>query len=192
MDFLGKLGIDWKLLSAQIVQFVLLVIVLRKYAYKPLLGMLEKRSKTIEQSLADAKRIEKNLAESSEERERLLIQTHKDAEAILVEARTNAEALKNKMLDETKEQLHTLQEKAAVDAEAMKARMLQDAQSQLADLVITASEHVIKEKMTDAHDRKLVEDALADVRSITKEPIPHPASPYSFRRSAADFKGEEK
>lgn len=171
MDFLSKLGIDWKLLSAQIVQFVLLIFILRKLAYKPLLSMLEKRSKTIEKSLKDAKRIEQNLAEGQADRERMIAETRKEAEAIVADARLSAEKVKAQLLDETKEKMDAMRKQTEKEAEAMKSKVLQDAQSQLADLVILASEHVVNAKLTDAQDRKLIEDALADARSMKKETV---------------------
>lgn len=169
MDFFSKLGIDWKLLSAQIVQFVLLIFVLRKLAYKPLLAMLEKRSKTIEKSLEDAKRIEQNLAEGQADRDRMFAETRKEAESIVADARSAAETVKTNILDETKKKMDVMRKQTETEAEAMKQRVLQDAQSQLADLVILASEHVVKAKLSDAQDRKIIEDALESVHVPAKE-----------------------
>ncbi len=163
-ELFEKLGIDWKLLSAQIVQFVLLIIVLRWLAYKPLLAMLEKRSKTIEKSLADAKKIEQNVAESQTDREKLLAETRKEAEVIVADARAAAEGVKTKLLEETKEKMDAMRKQTEMEAEATKNKVLQDAQSQLADLVVLASERVIKEKLSDTHDRKMIEEALAEVQ----------------------------
>mgnify|MGYP001588456271 CR=1 FL=1 len=63
MELISKLGIDWKLLVAQIVNFFILLFVLYKFAYKPVLEMLEKRSKTIEKGIHDAKASEERLKE---------------------------------------------------------------------------------------------------------------------------------
>lgn len=163
-ELFEKLGIDWKLLSAQIVQFVLLIIVLRWLVYKPLLAMLEKRSKTIEKSLADAKKIEQNVAESQTDREKLLAETRKEAEVIVADARAAAEGVKTKLLEEAKEKMDAMRKQTEMEAEATKNKVLQDAQSQLADLVVLASERVIKEKLSDTHDRKMIEEALAEVQ----------------------------
>lgn len=168
-ELFENIGIDWKLLSAQIVQFVLLIIILRWLAYKPIIAMLEKRSKTIEQSLADAKRIEQNLAEGEAERQRMLAETRKEAEMIVADARSSAEKVKVKVLDETKEKMDAMRKQTEAEAEAVKKKVLQDAQSQLADLVVLASERVIKEKLSDAHDREMIEEALLNARSATKE-----------------------
>ncbi len=187
MDFLSKLGIDWKLLSAQIVQFVLLIFILRKLAYKPLLAMLEKRSKTIEKSLEDAKRIEQNLTQGQADRERMLAETRKEAESIVADARAAAETVKTKLLDETKQKMIAMRKQTETEAEAIKKKMLHDAQSQLADLVILASEHVVKAKLSDVQDRKLIEEALASVHVPSKE---HDSSLGSARNLAPHTTGQ--
>lgn len=162
-ELFSKLGIDWRLLSGQIVQFVLLVLILYKLAYKPIIKLLEERTKKIEKSLADAKRIEQTLSESSEERTRLLDETHKQAEIILTEARASAEKLQAQTLAATKQHMAELQHKAEVETQAMKDRVVDDAKGELAELVVAASERVLRQKMTSAHDKELIEEALREV-----------------------------
>ena len=59
-ELITKLGIDWKFLIAQIVNFLVLLFVLYKFAYGPILAMLEKRQKKIEKGLKDAEAATKN------------------------------------------------------------------------------------------------------------------------------------
>ena len=111
-------------MSAQIVQFVLLIFILRWLAYKPILRMLEKRTKTIEKSLSDAQRIEKNLAEGQAERERMLAETRREAESIVADARSAAETVKAKLLDETKEKMEALRRQTEIEAESTKYNVI--------------------------------------------------------------------
>lgn len=160
MELLHQLGIDGKLLLAQIINFVVLAFVLYKLAYKPLLRLLDKRSQSIAQSLTDAKKVQEQLAASTAERDRLLTETESASEAMLVQARTQAEQLRAQMLAKTKEDLALIQKRAAQDAEAAKARVLEEAQGDLADLVVAASARVLGEKMTAEKDRELAERAI--------------------------------
>ncbi len=160
MELLQQLGINGKLLLAQIINFVVLVFVLYKLAYKPLLRLLDKRSTSIAQSLADAKNVQEQLAASTAERDRLLIETERASEAMLAQARTQAEQLRAQMLVKTKEDLAIVQKRAAEDAEAEKARVLDEAKRDLADIVVSASAKVLGEKMTAEKDRELAERAI--------------------------------
>ena len=63
-ELLTKLGIDLKLLVAQIVNFLILLLVLYKFAYGPIVAMLEKRQKKIEKGLKEAEEAHKKLEES--------------------------------------------------------------------------------------------------------------------------------
>ena len=63
MEVLAKIGVDWKLLLAQVVNFLVLLWVLRRFAYRPMLEFLEKRTKRIESGLRDAKLATQKLSE---------------------------------------------------------------------------------------------------------------------------------
>lgn len=160
MELLQQLGINGKLLLAQVINFVVLAFVLYKLAYKPLLRLLDKRSKTIAQSLSDAKKVQEQLTASTAERDRLLSETERASEAMLVQARTQAEQLRAQMLVKAKEDLAVEQKRAAQEAEAEKARVFNEAKRDLADLVVSASAKVLGEKMTAAKDKELAERTI--------------------------------
>ena len=63
MEALANLGIDWKLLLAQVVNFVVVLLVLRRFAYQPMLRLLDERTHKIEKGLADAESATRKLGE---------------------------------------------------------------------------------------------------------------------------------
>lgn len=163
MELLQKLGIDGKLLLAQVINFLVLAFVLYKLAYRPLLKVLDKRSKTIARSLADAKRVEEQLKASKEERDRLFAETQRANETLMAQAHQQAEQLRHSMLAETKTELDALRARTQQEVGAMKARVLDEAKGELADLVVAASAKVLGEKVTTEKDRVLAEAALKDL-----------------------------
>ena len=76
MEVLAKLGIDWKLLIAQAVNFLVLLWILRRYAYGPILRVLEARTARIEQGLKDAQASELKLQSAADEEKKLLLPFH--------------------------------------------------------------------------------------------------------------------
>ena len=79
MEVLAKLGIDWKLLLAQAVNFAVLFWVLRRYAYQPMLDFLEKRTIKIEQGLKDAEKATLKLSEIEAQEKKVLGAAQKEA-----------------------------------------------------------------------------------------------------------------
>ena len=82
-ELLNKLGIDYKLLIAQIINFLVLLFVLWKFAYGPILAILEKRQKKIEKGLADAEAAEKRLEESEKKQKEVLRKARTEAKEIV-------------------------------------------------------------------------------------------------------------
>ena len=60
MEALESLGIDWKMLVAQVVNFIILLLILRKFLFGPIVKLLDDRRKTIEKGLSDAKKPKSN------------------------------------------------------------------------------------------------------------------------------------
>ncbi len=151
-----KLGIDWKLLLAQVVNFFLLFFILRKYAYRPILRVLEKREKAIAKSVDDAKQIEQNLASSKTERESALAHTQQEIGQMMQEARKSAETLQLTLREEAQQKVNAMLSKAETDARAMKEKVVEEAQADLAKLVVAASEKIIQQKLSSKQDEALV------------------------------------
>ena len=72
MDILNQFGVQPILLAAQVVNFLILLFILKKFLYGPILKVLDSRKKTIEQSLKNAEEIERRLLETTEEKEKVM------------------------------------------------------------------------------------------------------------------------
>ncbi len=164
MELLEKLGIDFKLLIAQLVNFFILFFVLYKFAYKPILGALERRSKRIEQSLEDAKKIDENLKNSEAAYAAKMAEAEKKAESIMAGARADAEQLRVTMLNEAKADIQALVERTQGEVAALKEQVITEARTELADIVAEATGRVLDEKLTDAKDLELVKQALTTAK----------------------------
>ena len=77
-ELFSKLGIDWRLLVAQLANFLILLFVLRRFAYKPLLKLLEERKQRIADGLANAQKAKSNLEEAEKERQEIISTAKKE------------------------------------------------------------------------------------------------------------------
>lgn len=159
-ELISKLGIDWKLLIAQIVNFLVLLFVLYKFAYGPILAMLDKRQKKIEKGLADADEAHKKLAESEEKQKEILKKARGEAKVIVEKAYIQAEKSKSEIAVEAKVQAERILANAKMEIEREKEKTIGEIKSEIGGLVVAAAEKVIEEKMDEKRDRKLIEDAI--------------------------------
>jgi F-type H+-transporting ATPase subunit b len=160
MELLTKLGIDWKLLLAQMVNFLILLAVLYKFLYKPVIKMLEDRQNKIDKSLAQAEQINSNFIAAEKEREKFLEEARNEAGKVISESKEIANKLRDEAANGAKMEasriLEDAQKKMSVDRDAM----ISDIKVELADMVTTAVEKILKEKLDDKSDAKMIEKYL--------------------------------
>lgn len=160
MEVLAKLGIDWKLLIAQAVNFLVLLWILRRYAYGPILRALEARTARIEQGLKDAQASELKLQSAADEEKKLLAAAREEARTILSAAEASAKKRDALMLDETKQKIDRMIQEADQHLSEKQAKLLREAKAELAETVLVATRQVLGEKVDATVDQKIVEQAL--------------------------------
>jgi len=160
MELLKTFGIEWKLLLAQIINFFVLFFVLKRYAYKPILKMLEDRKDKIEKGLKDAEDAQKKLVEISEKEKEILAKARKQAQEIIDKAEKVAIKNKEEIITVAKDQSERILADSAKKIEAEKALMFQEIKKQVAELVISATGKIIDEKVDSEKDKALIEKAI--------------------------------
>ncbi len=144
--------------------FILLVILLWKFAWKPILGAVNDREEGIKNALAAAEEAKKEMQNVTADSEKLLKQARAEREAMLKEARE----IKDKMVADAKEQAKLEGDKMAKQAQATieseKRAAVADIKNQVAGLSVEIAEKVIKEQLANKDKQlKLVEDMLGDI-----------------------------
>jgi F-type H+-transporting ATPase subunit b len=164
MELLSALGIDVKILIAQVLNFVLLGFILYKLGYKPILKFVQERTAKIEQGVQQAEEAKTALASATAEQQRLLAQAKVDAQKVLDDAKAAAVEQGNQLVERSKAEAAKVIEKAKQDIRLEHDKMLQDAKSELSQVVLLAAEKVLKEKLTAPADHALIERSLADIK----------------------------
>lgn len=156
-----KLGIDWRLFIAQVVNFLVLFFVLRKFLYKPMVAMLERRRETIEKSLDDAKRAESASAEAAAQKEEILRQARLEAGKIVEESGKRAEAIREEKLLLTKQEVEKIIEQGKVQLGAEREAVMRGIKSEAAELVSSAVEKILSDVSGEKIDKALASKALS-------------------------------
>ena len=160
MEALANLGIDWKLLLAQVVNFVVVLLVLKRFAYQPMLKLLDERTAKIEKGLADAENAGKKLGEMEVREKAVLSEARSEAKRILVEADEAAQKRDAAKIAETEARVKKMLQESESKMVADQKKMLEEAKSELAGTVLLAVEKILREKMDSAKEKELIERNL--------------------------------
>ena len=151
-------GVDWSHLVAQIISFSIVCILLHRFAYKPVLKMLEQRRQQIAQGLADTKQIAAELARTESQRQEIMLQANANATRLIEEARTAARQVHQ---EETQKAIAAAEKIIARSHEAATqeyARMLIDLKREVGMLVVQATTAVVGKTLTADDQRRLAEE----------------------------------
>ncbi len=161
MEVLHKLGIDWKLLIAQGVNFLILLYILKRFVYKPMLAFLDERAGKIESGLHNAEAATKRLEEAEKEHKELLTEAQKQARNIVDEALAVAKRRDNEQLEKTKAEVAALLEAGQKNIAEERERALREAKQELGELVVLATEKLAGIKVDAEKDNELIQKSLS-------------------------------
>jgi F-type H+-transporting ATPase subunit b len=136
--------------------FVMLVLLLAKFAWKPILGAIKEREEGIQKSIDEAKRVREEMASLKSENEALLAQARAEKEAILREARTMADEIIAQAHHKGEAEYKRAMEKALEEIRAEKMRALTDVKNQVANLSIEVAERILRQELTSAKTQEEV------------------------------------
>jgi len=156
--------IDWQLMLAQLINFGIVIFVLWKFAYKPILNILKDRSEKIEKSLEDAKTIEQNLENTKNESERIIKEASGKGQSIVEESTQSAENIKKEKMEETRAESEKIITSAKDQIRSEREKMMSELKSELGELVMLASDKITRGKISQDVNEKLIEEVLEDLQ----------------------------
>jgi len=142
--------------------FVVFLVLMWTFAFKPVAKMLGDRRERIEQGLRDAEQAKKDRESAEQERLTALTEARREANEILARAQKVAQETRDADIAATREDLDRMRVRASDEIEAEKQRALAELRGEVADLALKAAERLVNETMTDQRQRRLVEEFLAD------------------------------
>lgn len=157
------LGLDGKLLIAQIINFVILVLILRRFVYRPIVGLLESRRTRIAESLSQAEAIDERMKAWEAEYAKRLNEAKSQAAQIIEEAKQAGEESRQKTLAAAQAESKRLLERVQTQLAAEKERLLAEVKQEVGQLVVAATAKIIDKKLDLTTDRSLIEQAVKEV-----------------------------
>lgn len=160
------LGISPNLLITQIVNFVILLVILRLLLYKPILGMLNSRKQKIQESLEYADNVKKQAAEQQKEFERKLEETRRETQAAAQAAAQVGEKEREAILAQAREDARKLVEQAKGQIDYERKQMMAELHDEVVRLSLMAAQKVIGQSLDDQAHRQLVSDFIAQADKL--------------------------
>jgi F-type H+-transporting ATPase subunit b len=143
--------------------FLVLMFVLSKFAFKPLLAAVEAREAALEAAIKGAQADREAASKLLADQQANLDAARAEAQRYIADARATAEKVKASMLEETKTQQQDMLDRARRELETEKVRAIADIRREAIDLALAGAGRVIERNLDDAGNRKLIEDFLASI-----------------------------
>ena len=163
MDILKQFGVQPVLLAAQVVNFLILLFILKKFLYGPILKVLQQRKETIAQSLKNTEEIEARLQKTEEESRKVMAKALTEAQKILDQ--TNEAA--TQILDKANKQAEQILVRATADGkkivELQKAVLMNQIRNSVGSLVSLVFEKVTGQKVTLEDQKKIIEKEVKNL-----------------------------
>lgn len=151
------------LMAWTVVTFLVLLAVLRKIAWKPLLDALDSREKRIDDALHKAEKAQKEAEEAIAENRKRSEEAMRQAEQLIEQARKDAEQTRQKMIEEARAESRRVVEQDMRRLEAEQRAAMQEMRSIAADLAIRAAGRLIQSSLTEQQQREIVDQFLKEV-----------------------------
>lgn len=145
------------------ITFVLLLIVLKRVAWKPLLTMLEEREKTVREALEGAEKARQEVAALSRKNEEMLDGVRRQADEILGRGRTEVQRVRAEILEKAKKEAENILADGRKQMEREYRATLKEIRTDVADLAIGAAQSILVTGINEDKQRQLVEEYLSSL-----------------------------
>ena len=146
-----------------IVTFLVLLALLAKFAWRPLLEALDKRQESIRKSLDDAQRARQELEQIQQESARILATARKEAEAIVASTRSDAERLREEIKQKARTEAANMVKSAEKQIEMETARALQQIRQEAVDLSVAIASKLIRRNLTKEDNARLIDETIGQL-----------------------------
>lgn len=158
-------GVHGTLFVSQLVSFLMVCFLLHRFAYEPILKLLDERRERIAAGEIKLREVEQKLAENEKETAAMLEKASSDAQRMIDEARSSATALSERKALETDNEIQRRLAKAEEAVAAERSQMMTELKGEFGRLVTSTTGKVTGKVMTDEDQRRINEEAVATIQS---------------------------
>ena len=169
MGGLANLGINLPILLAQIVNFVILFGLLYLVAYKPIMRMLDERSRRVRESMEQTEFIKQQAERAEEEAEKRIDVASKEGQELVARSVRTGEGIRQQAQQEAKQDAESLINRARLEIQRERDGAIDDLRKEFADLTIMAAEKVIEQSLDKKAHHELIDKVLKESATLKKD-----------------------
>jgi F-type H+-transporting ATPase subunit b len=158
------LGIDINILVAQIVNFLIVVFVLQKLLYKPVMTMLDKRRREVEEGLKLKADMDDEKEKLVERRKKIVKEANAEAQRIVAAAVADAKKEGEQILTDARTEAKTEMDKRLAEVARERSKIIDEAREKALEYAIVLSEKILGAKLNKAEQERLLKDSIERVQ----------------------------
>ena len=162
------LGLNLPMLIAQIVGFLVLLYILSKLLYRPLLKVMDERAARIKESLEAAERAKEQAAASQEQMQEDMRKAREEGQQMIAQARDVASRFRDEEMAKAREEIAAERAKAEADIQRERDAAIEDLRQEFAGLAISAAERVVERSLSESDHRSIIDRVLEESGTIGK------------------------
>jgi F-type H+-transporting ATPase subunit b len=168
LEGLTKLGFSLPTLVAQVVNFIILFVLLYLVAYKPVMRMLDERSKRIKDSMKQTEYIKEQTARAEEEAKKRIETAGQEGQELIARAARTGEEVRQQAQQKAEEEAQSLINRARVEIQRERDGAIDVLRQEFADLAIMAAEKVIDRSLDKKAHRDIIDKVLEETPTLKK------------------------
>ncbi len=165
---MSGLGVNGWTLLLQVVNFLILLLVLYFFAYKPVMKMLDERSRKIKESMDEVQKVKEQAAQTEEEFKKKIEAASKEGQEVIARAMRTGEEARQRAQLEAKQEAQGLVEKARVEIQRERDETISELRQEFADLTVVAAEKVIGKSLDKNAHRQIIDQVLDESLNLKK------------------------
>lgn len=163
LEILGKIGFDWRLAIANLINIGIIFLILQKFAWKPIKQKIEERETAIKKGLSQAQEAEVELKKAEEEREEIIKQAKRDAALILEEVEKQRKDLLTDAQTKAEKEREAILHKAEQEVSAKEQEMVRALNEKSAELISRGVERMLQEEMTPEINERIIKNVVEKI-----------------------------
>lgn len=161
--FLGAaVGVEWGTVIVQVLTFIVLLALLKKFAWGPLKDVMDKRERDINRDIDDAEQAKLNAQKLEEENKQKLKETQEEVQKILEDAKVQARQQQEQIIHEANVRANGMIETAQSEINSQKERAIADINNQVSELSVLIASKVLRKEISEQDQKALVDKYLKE------------------------------
>lgn len=162
-----QLGVEPSLLLAQVINFLIIVLVLSKVLYKPIISMLDKRRKEIEEGLRLTEKVREEDEKFQARKAKLLEEARKDGRLIIEEVKKRAKDVEKDLTVEAQKHAEEIVAKGKADVDRLHEMLRRDMRKESIDLAVRMSKRLLSSVLSEKDQHTLIQKHVKELESVS-------------------------